>query len=162
MKADHGLVLPRRLQIEFSQVIQKITEGEGGEAPKEMWEAFAEEYLVPVRPLERVRQRVIASEVDGGTDRIEATVKIDGVETEISGSGNGPLAAFVDAVRRQPCPRAGLLRTRDVPARGAGTRVRGGVGERPDNLGCWHRDVDHYSFVAGGGVGGEPGISRID
>jgi 2-isopropylmalate synthase len=41
---------------------------------------------------------VIASEVDGGTDTIEATVKIDGVETEIRGSGNGPLAAFVDAL----------------------------------------------------------------
>ncbi len=102
MKADHGLALPRRLQIEFSGVIQKIaegTEGDGGEVtPKEMWDAFAEEYLAPVRPLERIRQRVIASEVDGGTDRIEAMVKIDGNETEISGSGNGPLAAFVDAL----------------------------------------------------------------
>ncbi|MEZ0363662.1 2-isopropylmalate synthase [Mycobacterium sp. pUA109] len=99
MKADHGLVLPRRLQIEFSQVIQKITDGEGGEvAPKEMWDAFAEEYLAPVRPLERMRQRVIAAEVDGGTDRIEAVVKIDGTETEIGGVGNGPLAAFCDAL----------------------------------------------------------------
>ncbi|BCO33842.1 2-isopropylmalate synthase [Mycobacterium heckeshornense] len=99
MKTDHGLVLPRRLQIEFSQVIQKIADGEGGEvSPKEMWEAFAEEYLAPVRPLERMRQRVIASEVDGGTDRIEAVVKVDGVETEISGAGNGPVAAFVDAL----------------------------------------------------------------
>ena len=41
---------------------------------------------------------MIASEVDGGTDTIEATVKIDGVETDIRGSGNGPLAAFVDAL----------------------------------------------------------------
>jgi 2-isopropylmalate synthase len=99
MKTDHGLALPRRLQIEFSQVIQKIADGEGGEvSPKEMWEAFSEEYLAPVRPLERMKQRVIASEVDGGTDRIEAIVKIDGVETEISGAGNGPLAAFVDAL----------------------------------------------------------------
>nr|WP_116377492.1 2-isopropylmalate synthase [Mycobacterium sp. MFM001] len=99
MKADHGLALPRRLQIEFSQVIQKMADGEGGEvSPKEMWDAFAEEYLAPVRPLERMRQRVIASEVDGGTDRIEAVVKIDGTETEISGAGNGPLAAFVDAL----------------------------------------------------------------
>jgi 2-isopropylmalate synthase len=99
MKADHGLVLPRRLQIEFSQAIQKITDGEGGEvSPKEMWDVFAEEYLAPVRPLERIRQKVIASEVDGGTDTIEATVKIDGVETDIRGSGNGPLAAFVDAL----------------------------------------------------------------
>ena len=99
MKADHGLVLPRRLQIEFSQVIQKITDGEGGEvSSKEMWDAFADEYLAPVRPLERVRQRVIGSEVDGGIDVIEATVKVDGVETEIRGEGNGPLAAFVDAL----------------------------------------------------------------
>ena len=99
MKADHGLALPRRLQIEFSQAIQKITEGEGGEvSSKEMWDVFAEEYLAPVRPLERIRQQVAASEVDGGTDTIRAVVKIDGVETEIQGSGNGPLAAFVDAL----------------------------------------------------------------
>jgi 2-isopropylmalate synthase len=99
MKADHGLALPRRLQIEFSQAIQKLTDGEGGEvSPKEMWDVFAEEYLAPLRPLERIRQKVIASETDGGTDTIEATVKIDGVETDIRGSGNGPLAAFVDAL----------------------------------------------------------------
>lgn len=99
MKADHGLALPRRLQIEFSQVIQEITDGEGGEvSPKAMWEAFSEEYLAPVRPLERIRQRVEASEDDSGTTSITATVKVDGVETEITGTGNGPLAAFVDAL----------------------------------------------------------------
>jgi len=99
MKADHGLALPRRLQIEFSQAIQKITDGEGGEvSPKEMWDVFAEEYLAPIRPLERIRQKVSASELDGGTDTIEAVVKVDGVEQEIVGAGNGPLAAFVDAL----------------------------------------------------------------
>jgi 2-isopropylmalate synthase len=99
MKADHGLMLPRRLQIEFSQAIQKITDGEGGEvSSKEMWDVFADEYLAPVRPLERVRQRVDAAEVDGGTDTITATVRIDGEEVEIVGAGNGPLAAFVDAL----------------------------------------------------------------
>jgi 2-isopropylmalate synthase len=99
MKADHGLALPRRLQIEFSQVIQKITEGEGGEvSPKEMWDAFSEEYLAPILPLERIKQRVDASEEDSGPTAITATVKIDGVETEISGAGNGPLAAFVEAL----------------------------------------------------------------
>ncbi len=99
MKADHGLALPRRLQIEFSQAIQKITEGEGGEVSrKEMWDAFSEEYPAPVRPLERMKQRVDASEEDGGTTSITATVKINGVETEIRGAGNGPLAAFIDAL----------------------------------------------------------------
>jgi 2-isopropylmalate synthase len=99
MKADHGLALPRRLQIEFSQAIQKITDGEGGEvSPKEMWDVFADEYLAPIRPLERMRQKVDAAEVDGGTDTITAVVKVDGVEREIVGAGNGPLAAFVDAI----------------------------------------------------------------
>ncbi|MEB3070547.1 2-isopropylmalate synthase [[Mycobacterium] vasticus] len=101
MKTDHGLALPRRLQIEFSRVIQQLTDGEGGEVtPKQMWDAFAEEYLNPIRPLERMHQKLIAAETDDGTDRIEATVLVDGVETEISGSGNGPLAAFVDALSR--------------------------------------------------------------
>ncbi|VFB00824.1 2-isopropylmalate synthase [Nocardia cyriacigeorgica] len=99
MKTDHGLALPRRLQIEFSQAIQQITDGEGGEVtPKEMWDVFANEYLEPVRPLERIKQKVTASETDGGTDTITATVKVDGVEQEITGTGNGPLAAFVDAI----------------------------------------------------------------
>ncbi|WP_433758234.1 2-isopropylmalate synthase [Nocardia sp. CA-135398] len=99
MKTDHGLVLPRRLQIEFSQAIQKITDGEGGEvSPKEMWDVFADEYLSPIRPLERMRQKVTASETDGGVDSITAVVKVDGVEQEITGAGNGPLAAFVDAI----------------------------------------------------------------
>src|SRR6201985_1397651 len=68
MKADHGLALPRRLQIEFSQAIQKITDGEGGEvSPQEMWDVFFEEYLAPGRPLERIRQKGTASDGEGGT-----------------------------------------------------------------------------------------------
>ncbi|CKW25752.1 2-isopropylmalate synthase [Mycobacterium tuberculosis] len=51
-----------------------------------------------MRPLERIRQHVDAADDDGGTTSITATVKINGVETEISGSGNGPLAAFVHAL----------------------------------------------------------------
>jgi len=99
MKADHGLQLPRRLQIEFSQAVQRITDGEGGEvSPKEIWDVFADEYLSPVSPLERMRQKVTAAEEDGGTDAITAVVKINGAEQEISGAGNGPLAAFVDAL----------------------------------------------------------------
>ena len=99
MKADHGLALPRRLQIEFSQAIQAITDGEGGEvSPKEMWDAFYDEYLAPITPLERIRQKVDAAETDGGTDTITAVVKVDGTEREIVGAGNGPLAAFCDAL----------------------------------------------------------------
>ncbi|GAA5047702.1 2-isopropylmalate synthase [Nocardia callitridis] len=99
MKTDHGLALPRRLQIEFSQAVQSITDGEGGEVtPKAMWDVFSSEYLSPVLPLERIRQKVTNSETDGGVDSINAVVKVDGVEQEVTGKGNGPLAAFVDAL----------------------------------------------------------------
>ena len=99
MKSDHGLVLPRRLQIEFSSAVQRVTDGEGGEvSPKAMWDVFSEEYLAPIVPLERIRQRVTAAEEDGGLDSISAIVKVDGAEQEITGDGNGPLAAFVDAL----------------------------------------------------------------
>ena len=80
-------------------MIQKIADGEGGEvSPKEMWDAFSEEYLAPILPLERMKQRVDAAEEDTGLTSITATVKINGEETEISGAGNGPLAAFVHAL----------------------------------------------------------------
>lgn len=99
MKHDHGLNLPRRLQIEFSQAVQRVTDGEGGEvSPKEMWDIFHEEYLTPITPLERIRQKVAAAETDDGTDTVTAVVKYHGKEQEITGSGNGPLAAFVDAL----------------------------------------------------------------
>ncbi|MBD0322977.1 MAG: 2-isopropylmalate synthase, partial [Aldersonia sp.] len=99
MKTDHGLQLPRRLQIEFSQAVQKLTDGEGGEvSPKDMWNVFAEEYLNPINPLERIRQKVTASETDDGVDSITAVVKVDGQEREIAGTGEGPLDAFIDAL----------------------------------------------------------------
>ena len=64
----------------------------------EMWDVFAQEYLSPIHPLERMRQHVNASDTDGGEDAVTAVVKVDGVEKEIEGRGNGPLAAFVDAL----------------------------------------------------------------
>jgi 2-isopropylmalate synthase len=95
MKADHKLDLPRRLQIEFSHVIQRYTDGEGGEVDAAlMWDIFAGEYLSPGR-LEVVKT---SSTSDEGTERITATVKVDGVEQLISGIGNGPIAAFCDAL----------------------------------------------------------------
>ncbi|MDQ2723270.1 MAG: 2-isopropylmalate synthase, partial [Actinomycetota bacterium] len=99
MKTDHQLALPRRLQIEFSRAVQRVTDSEGGEInPKAMWDVFAEEYLDRVRPLERISQKMVAAETDDGLDSITATVLVDGGEQEISGSGNGPVAAFVDAL----------------------------------------------------------------
>ncbi|MGI5126902.1 2-isopropylmalate synthase [Pseudonocardia sp. CA-107938] len=97
MKAEHQFDLPRRLQIEFSRAIQEVTDSEGGEvSPKEMRDVFETEYLARETPLKLIRHRLTS---DGeGTDEIVATVRVENDLHEITGSGNGPLAAFVDAL----------------------------------------------------------------
>ena len=70
MKADHGLVLYAPAADRVQPGDPKITDGEGARCPQEMWDAFADEYLAPIRPLERIQQQVIGSEVDGGIDVI--------------------------------------------------------------------------------------------
>src|SRR5213082_919252 len=93
MKAEHQLDLPRRLQIEFSKVIQRHTDALGGEVdPTTMWNAFSAEYLELKTPLELVRQHV-TDNGDGEYD-ITATVRVEGDEHEVTGRGNGPIAAF--------------------------------------------------------------------
>jgi 2-isopropylmalate synthase len=95
MKADHNLDLPRRLQIEFSHVIQRHTDGEGGEVgAAQMWQIFAAEYL-EAGPFELVE---FSSESKDGTERIAVTVRAFGTEHAVSGMGNGPIAAFCEAL----------------------------------------------------------------
>ena len=97
LKTEHHLELPRRLQIEFSRAIQKIADSEGGEVmPEEIWQAFQGEYLKPVRPLELISLRHLEGEP--GHDRIEAVLRVDGVERTIVGSGHGPVDALVEAL----------------------------------------------------------------
>ncbi|MGH3760041.1 2-isopropylmalate synthase [Actinophytocola sp.] len=97
MKTEHQLDLPRRLQIEFSQVIQQYTDNEGGEvSPALMWSTFSSEYLELASPVALHEQRI--SDDGEGHDEITASVDVEGDRHEISGSGNGPIAAFVDAL----------------------------------------------------------------
>jgi 2-isopropylmalate synthase len=95
MKTDHHLDLPRRLQIEFSQVIQAHTDVEGGEVDADlMWQIFSGEYLTN-DSFELVRS---SSSSDDGIERLTATIRAFGVEHELSGVGNGPSAAFCEAL----------------------------------------------------------------
>ena len=97
MKTEHHLELPRRLQIEFSQVIQARTDSEGGEvAPEEMWSMFSAEYLDRAAPLEL--NAVHTSSAAGEQDQLRVGLYVDGERAELDGSGNGPIAAFVDAL----------------------------------------------------------------
>ena len=106
LKSEHGLDLPRRLQVEFSQVVQRKTDSEGGEVNgSELWQVFGDEYLHAEVEGERwgrffpVRSTITGS--DDGVDHIESTILDNGVEMTIEGRGNGPIAAFVDADARQ-------------------------------------------------------------
>ncbi|MBU4187389.1 MAG: 2-isopropylmalate synthase [Actinobacteria bacterium] len=96
MKSEHKLDLPRRLQIEFSRVVQQHTDNTGGEvSADELWMIFSAEYLGAVEPLELVTVKSVSN---GGGYSVTATVRDRGVEKEITGEGNGPVSAFVDAL----------------------------------------------------------------
>jgi len=109
LKSEHQLDLPRRLQIEFSAVVQKGVDIKGGEiSPEALWSAFQDEYL----PVGRADAAAAHSERWGrfsllsmrsdskveGADTISVTLTDRGQEITIEGSGNGPIAAFVSAM----------------------------------------------------------------
>ncbi|MGH9004609.1 MAG: 2-isopropylmalate synthase, partial [Acidimicrobiia bacterium] len=97
MKAEHGFDLPRRLQIEFSKTIQGITEDTGTEiSPLAMWEAFNSEYL-PEHPPVQLLGHESVSGPDGS--RVTAQLLVDGAHRTVSGQGNGPIDAFVAALK---------------------------------------------------------------
>jgi 2-isopropylmalate synthase len=96
MKAEHRLDLPRRLQIEFSRVIQAHTDTEGGEVtPGQMWEIFSAEYLTeaPLGLLDHQSSSVVESK-----HALTAEISADGQAQQIDGVGNGPISAFCDAL----------------------------------------------------------------
>ncbi len=97
MKAERKLDLPRRLQIEFSRVIQAHTDEAGGEVmPEEIWAAFQAEYLDRLAPLQL--NSVHTSSAAGEKDQLTVRVYEHGEARTLEGNGNGPIAAFVDAL----------------------------------------------------------------
>jgi 2-isopropylmalate synthase len=101
MKNEHHLDLPRRLQIEFSQVVQAKTDSEGGEVtPEELWEIFEDEYL-PSHQNTWGRFKIIGLSQSSHLDEdVKLTVDLrDGEQTvQLHGVGNGPIAAFLNAL----------------------------------------------------------------
>ena len=97
MKTEHQLELPRRLQIEFSQVIQAHTDDQGGEVLADaMWEIFLDEYL-PSDTNKWGRFRLESLTQTSSPDKgVELTVSLldGGKEITLSGKGNGPISAF--------------------------------------------------------------------
>ena len=89
LERDYGIKLPRKLQIEFSQIVQKISDASGGEVSSEqIWGAFKSEYLDRRAPF---AHRGHQDDSDDTKDRLAATVAENGVDHLISGVGNGPI-----------------------------------------------------------------------
>jgi len=97
MKTEHKLDLPRRLQIEFSRVVQQHTDVEGGEiSAATIWSIFRSEYLHQGGRLQL--NSVHTSSAAGERDALTVNVYVDGEPMTLQGQGNGPIAAFVDAL----------------------------------------------------------------
>jgi len=98
LETDHGVVMSRRMQIEFSAVVQEVADQQGGElSSADIWQIFTRTYLGEGAPTVRyVGHRV--AEQDGG-ETIELTVQIDGQERRLTGHGNGPIHAAVQAFK---------------------------------------------------------------
>lgn len=101
LKAEHKLDLPRRAQIEFSRVVQEHTDAEGGEMTADaIWEVFSSEYLARQTPLKL--NSVHTSSAAGERDSLTVNVYVEGELRTLEGTGNGPIAAFVDAINGLP------------------------------------------------------------
>lgn len=100
LEKDHGLRLPRRLQIEFSQVVQAIADSTGKELTSDdLWAAFQDEYLQPMQ-FALVEHRSIPDEHSSAMQQLTAKVRHHGQERLISGTGNGPIDAFTGALNK--------------------------------------------------------------
>ena len=102
LEKDHGLSMPRRLQIEFSHVIQKIADETGKEiSPSDIWDTFQDTYLADSGKYEFIDHSVSSSANKGGiqTDEIDIGLNLNGKKISISGSGNGPIDAMINALK---------------------------------------------------------------
>jgi 2-isopropylmalate synthase len=95
METEHGVVMPRRLQVEFSGVVQRHAEAHGGEvSADDIWDLFAQTYLEPAAPI-RYREHHLYEH--GSVQGIRIAVDIEGTPRILTGEGNGPINAAVHA-----------------------------------------------------------------
>jgi 2-isopropylmalate synthase len=103
LKSDHSLDLPRKLQIEFSRVVQNKTDQEGGEVSSDkLWEIFTDEYLPATNSDQkwgRLELRKIATNSDmNGSVELDVVLRDGAGEVTAHGTGNGPISAFIDVL----------------------------------------------------------------
>jgi 2-isopropylmalate synthase len=101
LETDYGLTLPRRLQVEFSQVVQDIADKTGKEiTASQIWQSFNDEYLSLETPYAFVSHQTLADSHASELRNLTAGIRDKGKEISISGRGNGPIDAFMDALKK--------------------------------------------------------------
>ena len=102
METEYGVQMPRALQIEFSRVVQEISDDTGAEQrPEDIWSAFQQEYLDAKSPFEFIEHQTRPETHASERRVLTATVKKEGKETKLEGRGNGPIDAYVDALKKE-------------------------------------------------------------
>lgn len=97
METEHGVVMPRRLQVEFSGVVQQHTDAHGGEvSADDIWQIFSQTYLDTNTPLRYLGHHLFEQ---GSAQGIRLNVEIDGRPQCLNGEGNGPINAAVHALQ---------------------------------------------------------------
>lgn len=96
LEKDHGVSLPRRLQISLSQRIQKLADDTGKEiSSSQIWDIFEKKYLQPVNNYSYIKH---SSSSKDDLHKLELTMNMNNEETTIKGSGNGPIDSFVNGL----------------------------------------------------------------
>ncbi len=153
LEQEHGMVLPRRLQIEFSRAIKRVTDETGREVtPRDVYSIFSQEYLDIDSPVKLIRHRISGSPKGTGQKQfmIEVELQVNGQTRNIKGQGDGAISAFVDALDID-------MRVMDYQehAIGTGTDTRAAsyiemrINDEPGGYGVGlHQDIVTSSFLA--------------
>ena len=100
LRADHGLDLPRPLQVEFSKIAQERMDADGKELTSpELWTLFRQAYLLDNPPMTLLKQQTVPTSPDN-RELVATLRKADGSTMTVEGEGNGPIDAFVDALKK--------------------------------------------------------------
>ncbi len=101
METEYNIQMPRALQIEFSGVVQEISDDTGAEQrPEDIWKAFEDEYLNAIRPYEFLEHQTLPAPHASELRNLTARMKKSGAEITLEGQGNGPIDAYVSALEK--------------------------------------------------------------
>jgi len=101
LEKDHGVSLPRRLQINLSEKVQKVADETGKEVmSRDIWKVFEKNYIAVEGKLELINYALSSSEDSSGnaSDKVEITLKDKNNEVNLAGVGGGPIEAFISGI----------------------------------------------------------------